>query len=490
MMFTSLRSRLIGSYILIIVVCLAVTGAMLTILLTPQVIRLTYLRLADRSLPTALHVRSLRARGLTPEEIINTLREQATSQGTRILIVNRAGRVLGDSEDRWIGQQVDLPLGDGSDRWRFYIQGRLATREGLFFYVAVPTGSASQTESESAASVWYVALLSPPRQAIVSILGEMTAGFILTGLIALLVSIGIAFLIARSVAKPLQRITTATEEIARGNYDEQLNITSPEEIRHLANSFNVMAQEVKASRQAQQDFVANVSHDLKTPLTSIQGFSQAILDGAAADEESRRRAAQIIYEEADRMARLVDDLLNLARIEAGQVVMAQEPVHVADLLQECVEKMALRAEQGEVTLELKLAGNPIVSGDRDRLAQVFTNLLDNALKHTPPEGRIMLAARSVTDETRKREQEPKTLAEITVADTGAGIPPEELSRIFERFYRGDKSRTKEGKGAGLGLAIAKEIIQAHGGQIKTESVVGLGTKFTITLPQSENGRSS
>ncbi len=163
---------------------------------------------------------------------------------------------------------------------------------------------------------------------------------------------------------------------------------------------------------------------------------------------------------------------------------------LAELLQACMEKMALRAEQAEVALELEINDDPIVKGDRDRLAQVFTNLLDNALKHTPPAGRIVLAAKSVAEETRKREQEPKTLAQITVTDTGVGIPPEELSRIFERFYRGDKSRTKEGRGAGLGLAIAREIIQAHGGKIGAESVVGLGTKFTITLPQSDGGGSS
>jgi two-component system OmpR family sensor kinase len=489
-MFTSLRSRLIGSYILIIVICLAVTGIVLTLLLVPQVIRFTYLRLADKSLPTALHVRSLRARGLTTEDIITTLKEQATTQGTRILIVTRDGRVLADTEDRWAGQQIGVSLQrNESERRRLYIEGRLLTREGLFFYVATSTSPLLRAEREET-SPWYVVLLSPPSRVIASILGEITVGFILTGVVALLVSIGVALLIARSVAKPLQRVTTATEEMARGNYEGQLNITSPEEVRRLADSFNVMAQEVKASRQAQRDFVANVSHDLKTPLTSIQGFSQALLDGAAGDEESRRRAAQVIHEEADRVSRLVDDLLDLAGIEAGQVVMAQEPVPLANLLQGCMEKMALRAEQAEVALALEMDDNPIVKGDRDRLAQVFTNLLDNALNHTPPGGRIVLAVKSVAEEARRPGQEPETLAQITVADTGVGIPPEELSRIFERFYRGDKSRTKEGRGAGLGLAIAKEIIQAHGGRIKAESVVGLGTKFTITLPQSGDSGSS
>ena len=486
-MFNSLRSRLLGSYILIILICLAVTGVVLTILLIPQITRLTYLRLADKSLPTSSYVASLRRQGLGPEEIISRLEELAASQGTRILIVTRDGTVLADTEDRWVGRGVDLSLQrDGSGGRRLYVQGRLVTGDGLFLYVAVPTGVLLRERGEAASPAWYVVLLSPPRQAIATFAGEISVGFFLTGFVALLVSIGVAFLIARSIAKPLQRIAAATEEITRGNYDEQLNITSPEEVRRLANSFNLMVREVKSSQQAQRDFVANVSHDLKTPLTSIQGFSQAILDGAAADEGARRRAAQVIHEEADRMARLVDDLLDLARIEAGQIVMARDSVALSQLLQECTEKMALRAEQGEVTLEVESDEGLVVKADRDRLAQVINNLLDNALKHTPPGGRISLAAISVLEAVGKPGRQRGGVAEITVSDTGAGIPAEDLSRVFERFYRGDKSRTKEGRGAGLGLAIAREIILAHGGDIRAESVVGLGTKFTITLPQDRD----
>lgn len=481
---------MIASYILIIVTCLAITGLLLTLLLIRQVARLTYLGLADKSLPTALHVRSLRARGLTPDEIMTTLQEQAATQGTRILIVTPQGRVLADSEGRWPGRELDLPSpGDGQEVHNLYVQGRLVTGEGLLLYVAVPTGALPGERGGEESSMWYVVLLAPPRQVLARYAGEITAGFILTGVVALLLSIAIALLIARSMARPLQRITSATEQIARGNYDEQLQITSPEEVRRLATSFNVMAREVKASRQAQRDFVANVSHDLKTPLTSIRGFSQAILDGAADDEESGRRAAQIIHEEAGRMALLVDDLLELARMDAGQVVMAQEPVPVSELLQECVEKMSLRAREPEVALELETSGDLILQGDRGCLARVLNNLLDNALKHTPPGGRILIAARPVEEDLQKRGEAPTTLAEISVADTGVGIPPEELSRIFERFYRGDKSRTKEGRGAGLGLAIAKEIIAAQDGQIRAESVEGLGTKFTITLPLWSNGTS-
>lgn len=164
---TSLRSRLLGSYTLIIVICLAITGIALTILLIPQVTRLTYLRLLDRSLPTALHVRSLRTRGLSPDQIIETLAEQAANQSTRILIVNPEGRVLADTGDGWEGRGIDLSgqAGERAGR-RLYVQGRLATGEGLFFYVAVPTQILPRLEGESGPEVWYVVLLSPPRQVI------------------------------------------------------------------------------------------------------------------------------------------------------------------------------------------------------------------------------------------------------------------------------------------------------------------------------------
>jgi two-component system OmpR family sensor kinase len=483
-MFTTLRSRLIGSYVLIIATCLAVTGSVLAALLIPQVSRLTYLRLAEQGLPVALRVISLRGQGLTPARIIDTLEQRSATEGSSILIVSGEGAVLASTEEGWLGRELDISLQpvDRSALLRPYAQGTLRTREGLFYYVALPTAVRALAQPEVEADAWYVVLLSQPRRMLASLLADISVGVLATGLVALLVSAGVAFLIARSIAKPLRRITTATEEIARGHYEEQLEITSPEEIGRLATSFNAMAREVEASRQAQRDFVANVSHDLKTPLTSIQGFSQAILDGTAASEDSRLRAAQVIHEEADRMTRLVNDLLDLAQIEAGQVVMAREAVAIPSLLRDCAEKMALRAQQGDVQLEVHSEGELVIAGDRDRLAQVINNLLDNALKHTPAGGRVTLTARPVPAQAVKRGEPPASLVEIAISDTGEGIPPEDLSRIFERFYRGDKSRGKGSKGAGLGLAIAREIVQAHGGQIKAESLVGLGTRFTITLP--------
>ena len=191
------------------------------------------------------------------------------------------------------------------------------------------------------------------------------------------------------------------------------------------------------------------------------------------------------------MRRLVESLLDLARIESGQVVMAQETVDLGQVLGDCVDKLALRAQEGGITLSLDVPDLPPVLGDGDRLAQVITNLLDNALKHTPSGGRVTVEAEEVREAQALRAIEPALdsavslpAVVVTVSDTGCGIPPEELSRIFERFYQVDKSRASGKSGVGLGLAIAQEIVAAHGGRIAVQSVAGVGTKFIVALPVS------
>jgi two-component system OmpR family sensor kinase len=479
--FTSLRSRLILSYIVVISVCLLLAGLILVVLLRPFQIRLAYINLIAKIGPTTRLVRELARGGSTPEEIGAQLKEQAQEDGTRIFVLTPQGKVLADTDDKLIGQQLQVPTRETQREGQLpYLRGQLTTPDGeSVIYVALPTAALrSPTGGEQRLIV--AVTMAQPRA--VTFLGDLLVPLLFAGLIAFVISILLAYLIARSIAKPLQRITLATEEIARGDYDQQLNITSPDEVRRLATSFNAMAQEVKASRQAQRDFVANVSHELKTPLTSIQGFSQAILDGTARDSKAQHHAAQIINDEAERMARLVNELLDLAKMDAGQIVMAREPVPLGQLLRGCVDKLTPQAMQGGVELRLDLEALPPLAGDNDWLAQVFTNLVDNALKHTPQGGRVTVAAKEMIGQPAHKGEKAIPGIEVSVADTGSGIPPEDLSRIFERFYQVDKSRHRKDKGAGLGLAIAKEIVQAHGGQIKAESVVGVGTKFTVTLP--------
>ena len=290
------------------------------------------------------------------------------------------------------------------------------------------------------------------------------------GMVALVISVLLAWLVARSVARPLRRVAATATAIAQGDLTERAPVSGPQEVQDMAQAFNRMAEQVTSTQQAQRDFVANVSHELKTPLTAIQGFSQAILDGTAADADGIARAAEIINQEAQRMQRMVNDLLHLARFDAGQMVLAHDQVEIGQLLRGCVERMAPQAQGAGVSVTLDVAEGLFGTGDGDRLAQVMDNLLDNAVTHTPEGGRVTVTGRRAAAEI-----------EVTVSDTGAGIPAESLSRVFERFYQVDKSRQR-GRGAGLGLAITKEIIEAHSGTIIAESVMGLGTKFTVRLP--------
>ncbi|HEY4720792.1 MAG TPA: HAMP domain-containing sensor histidine kinase, partial [Anaerolineae bacterium] len=289
----------------------------------------------------------------------------------------------------------------------------------------------------------------------------------------------------RSVERPLRRVARALQKIAAGDYNQHIPLEGPSEVQEMAGSFNQMAQKVRDTQQSQRDLLANVTHELKTPLTSIQGFAQAIKDGVTSEPESLRRTGSIIYDEALRMGRLVSNLLDLARIESGQIVMRREPVKLDLIVLSAVERMALRAQQSHISLQTAMPLSlPAIVGDGDRLAQVFSNLIDNALKHTPPGGTVTVSARALSGSSVvKRGKSWPGGIEVTVADTGSGIPPEDLTRIFERFYQVDKSRARSSAPSlGLGLAIVKEIVTAHGGSIHAESTVGQGARFSVTLP--------
>ena len=211
-------------------------------------------------------------------------------------------------------------------------------------------------------------------------------------LVGVLLSVVMALLIARSVSLPLRRLVVAARQIARGNYDQRVPPGGPTEVRELGHSFNEMTTRVKASQQQQKDFLAGVSHELKTPLTSIQGYSQAIMDDMGSDPESTKGFAQIINDEAERMRRLVVGLLDLARLEAGQSALNREPTDVGTLLNLVAEKLSLRAESKQVALSSEITTLPTVIVDPDRLAQVVSNLMDNAIKHTPAGGKVTLQA--------------------------------------------------------------------------------------------------
>lgn len=230
--------------------------------------------------------------------------------------------------------------------------------------------------------------------------------------------------------------------------------------------------ELRRLERVRQDFVANVSHEFKTPLTAIQGFAETLLAGALDDPKNNRRFLEIIREHAARLARVTDDLLKLARIEAGKLELEFFPVGLHELIDSCTETTLLKASRKKISFEVEApTGLPPIRGDASLLHDVLQNLLDNAIQYTPAGGRIKLEAFVGTNE-----------ATLTIADSGIGIPIADQERIFERFYRVDAARSREAGGTGLGLSIAKHIVEAHGGRLWVESAVGRGSKFSFSIP--------
>lgn len=477
-MFNTLRSRLLLSYFLVAFVCLSVTACLILILAGPLQRQLTYSRLLDRAIPTTLWVQELLRRNVPPSEIIQRADIQLEQQQLRMFLVNREGLVLADSDNELVGQTVpSFNLRDiAPTQWPARGQWKPPGGQAAY-YLSLPATNLRAMRQPLPENTVFVVLATRSQHRILLEASPFLAIAIAVGFV---VSVLLSLLITRWIAWPLGQVIHAAEEVAGGNYDQRLEIASPDEMKRLADSFNYMAKQVKAAQDSQRDFVANVSHELKTPLTSIQGFAQAILDGTVRDSEGQRHAAQIITEETQRMTRLVEDLLALAKVAADRDHSTWTEVNIPALLNSCVQKLVILAGEKELNFDLDLSPVSHVRGNPDRLAQVFTNLLDNAIKHSTQKGVIRVSTRMATDTSPNRG---KRQIEISIADSGPGIPPEDLSRIFERFYQVDKSRASRKGSAGLGLAIAHEIVEMHDGQIWADNQPSSGAIFTVRLPE-------
>lgn len=295
------------------------------------------------------------------------------------------------------------------------------------------------------------------------------------GGVAMVVSVVLALYLSSYVSRPLHRLSLAAWDLAHGNLERRVEITGGDEIARLSEYFNYMAERLALSSRLQKEFVANVSHEIRTPLTSIEGFSQALLDGVVESEEDRRRYLEVILRESGRLKRVLSQLLALSRIDAGAWSLQFAPLPVRDFLQGLAEKLRPRAEGKGLKFSLELAGDlPEVETDADALEQVLTNLVDNAVKFTPPGGKVTLYADFI----------PSGELRIQVRDTGKGIPAEDLERIFERFFRVERSRSQDYGGSGLGLALCRELVTLLGGRITAWSEPGKGSVFTVDIPLS------
>ena len=294
---------------------------------------------------------------------------------------------------------------------------------------------------------------------------DLLAGAV--GAVALSLLLGLFF--SSTLTRPLKELINATRDVAQGNLEREVPVRSKDELGELTKSFNQMSAQLKQSRDLRRNMTADIAHELRTPLSIILGHTEALSENKLAPSPE---TFDIIYDEAKRLSLLVEDLRTLSLSEAGELTLTLQPVSPSDLIDRVSGAYLPKARSLNISLEAEADANlPDINADSYRITQVLANLLDNALRYTPSGGRLKLSAQSVSDGIK-----------FWVQDSGPGISEVDLPHIFDRFYRGDKSRNRQDGGSGLGLAISKSIIEAHNGRIWAESVAGEGTTIVFVLP--------
>jgi two-component system OmpR family sensor kinase/two-component system sensor histidine kinase BaeS len=375
------------------------------------------------------------------------------------------------------GTQPQLVLADAHRRVVYEQPGTLSDRR-----LSRDEEAAAWDITVGGEVVGHLVVALPMRQAILGPLEErffdrlqqfLLVGGLLAGVLGAL--LGVAF--SRSLTAPLQRLATAARAMASRDFTQRVQVDGGAEVAEVAQAFNEMAAALAEAEQLRKNLMADVAHELRTPLSVLQGNLQAILDDVY---ELDKTEIANLHNQTRLLSRLVDDLRELALADAGQLNMSLQPCDVGKVLRAAYDSLAPAAETQGIALSVETADDlPLVYADPDRVAQVLHNLLDNALRHTAASGSVTLSA-SVAGEA----------VEITVADTGEGIAPTELPHVFDRFWRADRSRSQGGRwagGSGLGLFIAQSLVKAQGGRIWAESEQGRGATFHFTLPRHDPG---
>jgi two-component system, OmpR family, sensor histidine kinase BaeS len=295
---------------------------------------------------------------------------------------------------------------------------------------------------------------------------SLIVAFVAASLVGLMAS----YALSRSIIAPVQSMKNASQRIAEGHYDERVDSQGTDELSQLAASFNRMAEQLEQVETMRRRLIGDVAHELRTPLTAIKGSAEGLMDGVLT---ANAETYQQIHNEAERLNKLVSDLQELSRVESKAIPLDIQPVGISRLLDTAAKRMQFQFDEKRVALNVNLPHDPIlVLADEDRVLQVLTNLLGNALQYTPQSGTVTV--------TVERE---KSAAKFSIRDTGIGIPPKHLAHIFDRFYRVDKSRSRAHGGSGIGLTIAKHLVEVQGGRIWAESEgENKGSVFIFTLP--------
>ena len=463
-LFSSLQFRLALGFVFALAVALALIGLAAGVVAGKQAQRFD----RDRNSAEAARVQQYVSQYYDDDGDWNTYRtrlqemlERAGSvTGSRIVLYDRQGSVVADSHPGHpVAPEFDGKRGVG--RWRGAAKFPVfhdRKEVGAFSLSSIiPSGGAAPGFDGPTAG---------------RISSEVNRSLFWAGLGAAVVGTLLIWLLSRRTLAPLQSLGEAARRLGRGDLSQRAEATGPAEIQQLAQNFNAMATELEAAEHQRRNLTADVAHELRTPLSNIQGYLEAMRDGLI---QPTPETIDTIHGQALHLSRLVEDLRLLSQVESGDLRLRMAPVQIDRLLSSSVEAVRPRAEAKGVALGLEVDSSvPPVELDATRIAQVIGNLLENAITHTPEGGIVSIAARV--------ESAPFASVAVVVSDTGPGISAEDLPWLFDRFYRADPSRSRETGGTGLGLTIARRLAEAHGGTIEVDSVVGEGSRFVVRLP--------
>ncbi len=416
------------------------------------------------------------------EQFAGLVRKLAQRGNFRVTLIASDGKVLQDSdvppnELRRVQNHLQRPEVQEALRRGIGSHTRTSTTVGAdFLYVAKRVDSG--IKNNNLVNLKFVRL-SIHLEDFQKVINEIRFNIFVAGLLVLMLILGVSMVVSRRISKPIVDIAKSVEAIRAGNLAIRIPIASHDEIGQLAQAVNELVEKLQADivqlrklEQVRSQFLGNVSHELRTPIFSIQGFLETLLDGAIDDPNVNRAFLEKAHSHALRLNTLLSDLIDISRIESGEMKMSFRYFNLHDFLESVINELQPSAKQRNIYLRLDTTGREDlqVLGDRERLQQVLNNLIENAMKYNKPGGEVLVTYQLDDGHVR-----------IAVTDTGIGIAQEHLSRVFERFYRIDKERSRETGGTGLGLAIVKHIVEAHGSKMKVVSEVGKGSTFSFIL---------
>jgi signal transduction histidine kinase len=469
----SFQTKLIVSLTLVIALAILLSGALFVVRTRGERQQQALDRVAAAS--PAIYQQAFFA--LLPSEqterpFSDALDALAADQDVRILLISTSGAVLHDTGGNLTGSQVDIPRSTDDDVRRGFVSWqpvRQSPDDGRLTFVA-----ASQRFTANGRELPFHIVLAVKTDTIAGAWLGILPSLTLAGLIAIPLAMLAAIILARQVAQPVKKLTAASEAMARGDFDQRIEVSRDDEVGRLARSFTAMAEHIGTRDTQMRTLLANVSHDLKTPMTSITGYAQALTDGTAETADTQH-IGQVINDEAQHVNALLADLLYLGEIDAGQVITRREDTPLDEIVGRCVRRIEPAAKARDLDVNVDLAPDAVLrSVDSDKLERAFTNVLENATKFTPVGGEITVVGR------RENGVGPARVV-CTITNSGTSIAEGDLSRVFDRFYRGDRAR-RTASGSGLGLAITRELLELNRGTIEASNEPGGGVTFKVTLP--------